>query len=354
LFARIGMETDVVLSVHRQPDFDALYRLQSDEWESWVGDLDGAIEGTATIVIRNGWLQGKPSRVGYLGDLRMSSRARGRQLLDRFYGPILRSAAERHGCAHFLTTVIASNALAMRALTRETAHSVRAGRPRYTPLRDFDIRSVHLLPPRRRRRSSVRVRHATAADIPRLAAFLERDARARPFGYAFTDAMLRRRFATWPGLSIESFYLADQGGDLAGAFALWDAAPVKRMVVRDYRHGMRRVKLGYDLAARLLGLPRLPQPGEPFRYLYVTHQAIPSRDPEILRSLLDAAYTDVRGTGYHFISICAYHDDPLERAFDGFFTTNLHTRLFLVTLPETPIPPDCLNGAPPGFEMALV
>src|SRR6185503_13680858 len=110
------------------------------------------IEGTAAIVIRDGWLAGKPSRVGYLGDLRMSSRARGRQLLDRFYGPILRAAAERYGCVHFLTTVIASNALAMRALTRETAHSSRAGRPRYTPLCDFDIRSVHLLPPRPRRR----------------------------------------------------------------------------------------------------------------------------------------------------------------------------------------------------------
>jgi hypothetical protein len=222
-------------------------------------------------------------------------------------------------------------------------------------VRDFDIRSVHLLPPRRRRRrSSVRVRRATEADIPRLATFLERDARTRPFGYAFTEAMLRRRLATWPGLSIASFYLAEQGGDLTGAFALWDAAPVKRMIVRDYRNGMRRVRLGYDLAARLLGLPRLPAPGEQFRYLYVTHQAIPSRDPRILRSLLDAAYADVRGTGYHFISICAYHDDPLEQAFRGFFTTNLHTRLFLVTLPETPIPLACLGDAPPGFEMALV
>ena len=42
---------------------------------------------------------------------------------------------------------------------------------------------------------------------------------------------------------------------------MWDAAPVKRTVVSAYRGKMRRIKTGYDIAARLLRFPRLPDPG---------------------------------------------------------------------------------------------
>ncbi len=117
---------------------------------------------------------------------------------------------------------------------------------------------------------------------------------------------------------------------------------------------MRRVKLAYNLAARLLRFPPLPQAGETFRYLYVTHQAIASEDPEIMRALLDAAYGEHRRSGYHFLSVCVLVDDPLEPAFRGFQITDLAARLYLVTLPEAQVNLERFRQARPGFEMALV
>ena len=358
LFARVTMDSDVVLSVRRDPDFDALYRLQTDDWLSWVGQLDGRIEAMGTVLVRDGYVGGERRRIGYLGDLRLSRRAEGRLLLDRVFGPLLSEAAERFGCDLFLSAVIASNTRALRALTVRTARAERGGRPVYTPLMDFDIRSLHLLAPRLRwgagARDSVSVRRAADADVPRLARLLDADGRRRPFGYVVSEGELRRRLATWPGLHVESFYLAERGdGELAGCIALWDAAPVKRLVVTAYRGPMRRVRAGYAAAARLLGAPPLPAPGHAFRYLYVTHQAIPSDDPRILRALLDAAYADVRGKAYHFLSVCAPEGDPLAPALRGFLSTNLRARLYVVTLPGVTVPDACF-AARPGFEMALV
>ena len=355
LFARVAMDTDLVLSVRRDPEFDALYRIQNAEWDSVVVEIDGAIEGMGTILVRDGYIGGERRRVGYLGDLRLSPRAEGKLLLDRFYGPLLAAARERWGCELFLTAVIASNERALRALTRETGRSRRAGRPRYMPLGDFDIRSLHLLLPKHRDRSAHRVRRARNEDLPAIAALLDRDARTRPFGYPMDERELSRRLREWPGLGIESFLLAeDPGGALVGCIALWDAAPVKRTLVLDYRGAMRRVRLGYDVAARLLGMPRLPAPGDALRYLYVTHQAVPSGEPAILRALITEAYRAVRGSGYQVLSVCAPVGSPLAPAFRGFQATDLRARLFVVTLPDVELPSEVASGAWPGFEMALV
>ncbi|MBW3572752.1 MAG: GNAT family N-acetyltransferase [Gemmatimonadetes bacterium] len=353
LFARVPMETELALSIRRDSDFSALLRLQSDDWECWVAEEEGRVEAMASLVFRDGYLGGEIRRVGYLGDLRLSPRVQGRHLLNRVYGPTLSERARARGCAASLTAVIASNQRALRALTARNRR--QRGMPRYTPLRDFRIRNVHLALPRLPRRGAFRVRRATEADLPALAAFLDADARRRPFGTPMPLAELRRRLAEWPGLSVDSFYLAEDGdGALAGCLAVWDAAPVKRTVVAGYRGKMRRIKTGYDLAARLLRFPRLPDPGEELRYLYATHQAIPSEDPAVLRALLERVYADHRRSGYVLLSFFVPENDPMEVAFRGFQFTDLPARLFVVTPPGTEPPPECLAAGRPGFEMALV
>lgn len=356
LFAEVNMEGDVVLSVRRDPDFDSLYRLQSPLWETWVAELNGRIEAMGTILVRDGYVGGERRRVGYLGDLRLSRRLRGQMVLDRVYGPLLQGASERFGCDVFLTAIIASNARALRALTVTNARTAARGRPLYTPLMDFDIRSLHLLrvPRQRAGPNGVVVRRGQPVDVPRIARLLDEDGQGRPFGYPMREEDLRRRLTSWPGLVPESFYVAERSdGDLAGVVALWDAAPVKRMVVTEYRGAMRRVRMVYDVAATLLRQPRLPSAGERFQYTYVTHQAVRDDDPAVLRALLTVAARDRRRSNQHFISICAPRESGVDIATRGFVATNLAARLFVVTLPGRRIDPIWFS-ARPGFEMALV
>lgn len=353
LFARVTMDADLVLSVDRRPDFDALYRLHADDWTCWVGERDGELQGMGTVLVRDGYIGGRPAKVGYLGDLRIAPGLQGGGLLGRFYGPALQAAATGTGAQVFLTAVIASNTKAIAALTG--AGAAARGIPPYTLLRRFSIRAVHATVPRRPRRTGYTVRRATPADIPALAALLDRDGRARPYGYALDEAELRRRLATWPGLSVGDFLLAaDRGGDLAGCVAAWDADAVKRTVVTGYRGRMRAVRVAYNTAAAVLRFPPLPAPGGTLAYRYLTHQAVPSGDPAVLAALLDVAYADLRRSGRAFLSACVWDGDPLAAAYTGFVRTDLPAHLYAVTLPGARVPAPCVADAPPGFEMALV
>jgi hypothetical protein len=356
LLGGVAMETDLSLSIRRAPTVDALYALHGRAWEGWVvADERGAIEGMGSVVVRDGFLDGAVEPVGYLGDLRFSQRAEGRHLLDRAYGLILREASERYGCRYYLTAIIASNARARRALTVHTERAARRGRPRYTLVREFDIRSLHLVLPRRRTRSAYAVRIATPSDIPAIAALLDADARRRPLGYPMPEHELRRRLAAWPGLRAESFHVAeDRAGTLVGAVAPWDASPVKQTVIESYGSTMARVRSVHDVAARLLRRPTLPQPGAPLAYRYLTHLAVPSGNPAILRALLESAHAEARRDRMHFLSACAPVNDALEAGYRGFLRTDIRAGLYVVTLPETPVPDALRTGPMPGFEMALV
>jgi hypothetical protein len=356
LLGDVVMDTELALSIRRRPTVDAMYALHATDWESWVvAGERGGIAGMASILVRDAYLDGRLVKVGYLGDLRLSRGAEGRHLLDRAYGPILSAARERYGCDYFLTAIIASNARARRALTVQTERGARRGRPRYTLVREFDIRSLHLVLPRRpRNQPGILVRRAATGDLPAVAALLDADARRRPYGYPMPERELRRRLTAWPGLRVESFLVAERAGRLVGVVAPWDAAPVKETVVCGYRKAMRRTRFLHDLAARLLRRPQLPNPGEAFRYQYLTHLAVPSDDPTILRALLDAAYAAARREGFHFLSAPAPLADPLDAGYRGYLATNLRARLYLVTLPDVPVPESLHGWRMPGFEMALV
>ena len=352
LFARVTMDADLSLAVDRGPDFDALYRLQTGDYACWVGEEAGLLRGMGTVLARDGYVDGQPAKVGYLGDLRIEPGYQGLGLLPRFYERTLADAVAATGARVFLTVVIASNRQAIAALTGPKAAA--RGIPPYTLLRRFSIRAVHATVPRRTRRTGYTVRRATAADLPAVEAFLDTDGRSRPYGYRFQAGELTRRLAAWPGLDVSRFLLAfDRGGDLAGCTAVWDASGVKRTVVRAYRGRMRAVRAAYNTAGAMLRFPRLPAAGGVLRYAYLTHVAVPSRDPAVMAALLDVAYAEERRSGRVFLSACVWDDDPLAAAYRGFVTTDLPTNLYAVTLPGDPLP-RVRGDDPPGFEMALV
>ncbi|MFN2588640.1 MAG: GNAT family N-acetyltransferase [Actinomycetota bacterium] len=353
LFASVSMESDLDLAIRRDPDFFALYRIQGPQWECWLGETDERLAGLGAILVRDGYLDGRSVRVGYLGDLRVASELQGRKLVPRFYGPVLRDAAERFDCDVFLTTIIASNRRAIRALTGPRARE--AGIPPYEFVRSFGIRAVYLTVPLPWMRTHYRVERGTESSLSEIASFLDADGRRRPFGYAFDETELRRRLAEWPGLEISSFYLArDPNGALVGCAAVWDPHDVKRTVVRGYAGGMRRVRRVYNAAAATLRFSPLPAPGSELRYSYATHVAVPSGDPAVLRALMRRIYDDQRKTGRTFVAFCAFDDDPLGAAFRGFPYTDLKTNLYAVPAPGRDLPPGCFAAGPPGFEMALV
>jgi hypothetical protein len=350
LFDAVPMQGELVLTPQRSPDYFALFEMQRGTTEVWVHDEAGQLDGMGTLHIREGWLDGQPCRVGYLGDLRSRFSARRGRTLAREYGPILEEAAERHGVSAFLTSVMATNAAALHALVRRKAS--RASQPHYSLLRRFSAVSIQFVLRRKPRPGPYTVRRATPADVPAMAALLDADHWARPFGYRYDLGELEHRLAHWPGLTVGDSYLAfDRDGRLVGCTSAWDPAAVKRYRVLAYRGGMRWMRLGFDALATVARAPRLPAPGQDFRYFYLCNTSILGEDPAIFRALLEQVYADYHGQGFHFFTLYLGEEDPLAPALKGFFVRRLDFHLYAVTPASRPR--DYFPPGRTGFEIAL-
>lgn len=342
------MRGELVLATQRSPDFFALYRMQKVEPVVYVGDADdGGLMGMCTALLREGWLDGRVQKVGYLGDLRV--RFDRSKAFARFFGEYFETLCERTGCSQYYTSVLASNRAALNALTRRRAS--RSRQPHYERLWPFTTVSVQLTH-RPARTTDVEVRSATPADLPAIVARLDEDHRGRAFGYRFDDGELEHRLAHWPGFGLGDVLVArGRGGDVLGVASLWNPAPVKRFEVRAYNGSMRWVKRGYDLAATVLRWPKLPPPGGEFRYAYLSNLSVKGQDPRVFRALLEEAYRRLHGTGLHFFSFDLGDGDPLWPAVKGFMVQKLDFILFGVTPASSPR--TSWPAGRTGFEVAL-
>jgi hypothetical protein len=347
LFGDVPMRGELVLATRRDPDFFALYRQQRAEPYVYVADQDSALKGMCTALVRDGWLDGAPTRVGYLGDLRMRfDRSRA---FARFFGDYFEDLCQRTGCAQYYTSILASNQAALRALTRK--RSERSRQPHYELLRPFTTVSVQLtFAPRRT--TDVAVGSARPEDVPAIVACLDADHRKRAFGYRFDQGEFEHRLAHWPGFDLDSTLVAkDSGGRVTGVATVWNPQPVKRFEVRSYNGKMRWVKRGYDLAATVLRWPKLPDPGQEFRYAYLANVSVVNDDVRVFRALLEAAYQRLHGSGLHFFSFDLGLEDPWWPAVKGFVTQKLDFALYAVT-PHTAPRTQWPKGRT-GFEVAL-
>lgn len=359
LMAHVPMEGSLVLATRRDPDFFALYDMQRGSADAFLYD-DGNFAGMGAMLVRDGWLDGRASRVGYLGDLRIRGTGRARRAFPAVYGHFFADHVEKTGCDSFLTAVLASNALAIQSLARRK--KIRAAQPYYHLMRRYEMASIQLLRRRRPRiPSGLRVDTATAADLGELTAFLDADHRGRPFGYRFDEGELEHRLGRWPGFRLDDTLVvrADEGGRggrVVGCATLWDASPVKRYRVMRYGGDMRLVKLGVAAAAKLTGCQPLPDEGQDFRSLYLTNLSVEGDNPVVLRALLERAHAIAWEREVHFFSLPLYEadgggPDPLEPALRGFMVRRLPFHLYAVTSSgraRTEWP-----AGRPGFELAL-
>jgi hypothetical protein len=357
LLRRVHLRGALDVTQERDPDFFALLELHQGVHDVWVGEdpADGRLGGVGTVVVRPGWVDGIETRVGYLADLRALPGFRGVRELPRAYERALEVARQRHGAELFHTVIFDENRVARRALVERRGQGRRAGQPTYRVMTPFDMTSVQLTlerpGPARRGRAVTR---ACDADLEPLVAFLAARARRRPMGDLLTPERFRARLALWPGLSLESFLIArDAAGRIVGAAAPWDSGALKRTRVLGYHGNMRWTKTGFDLAARALGFTRLPDPGECFRFEFLSHLEVEDDDPGVLADLLRVACGEARPRGLHFVSAMIPRGSSLARAFRGHVVNRTAMTVYSVTPADGPFAERDFATLHPGFEMAL-
>jgi hypothetical protein len=345
----------VRVSLEREPDSLLAGTIEGDV-HGTVAARDrrnGALAGIAGRSVRDAYINGAPCRLGYLGQLRIDPRYRGRrELLGAGFDFCRQLHAAEDDARLYLASVAVDNLPARRLLGRRAA-----GWPRFEP---FDTLTSLAISAREDCR-----RHTRA--YPRDVELLAGSANLRDEIVACLGRNLPRFQAAprWSsadfsstrtrGLDVSDFTVAVRRGRVVGCAACWDQRAFKQVVVRGYAPRLARWRRAVNLLSAFTGAPTLPPAGSRLPLVYVSHAAVDGDDedvwiPLIARTCERAAE---RAAGHALVAFSTRHPAlPLVRRF--FRARAYDSVLYVAFWPDGEALARSLDGRPSHPEAAIL
>lgn len=291
----------------REPSFFFAAGVEGDTETVIAREPDGELVAAFNRAVRPCWVGGDVVRLAYLSTLRVHRRYRLRPALLRVGFAKARELHERDaGVLPYAITTIASDNLA----ARRTLEAGLPGLPRYKPLEEMITYAIPAWRARYRPVPGVEIRLGRADDLGEIAAALARWGRRHRFAPDWDVATLTDE-QRCRNLRPDDFTVALRGGRLVGCVALWDQNGFKQSVIDGYTRPLDRARSLLNLAAPVLGFPRLPPPGEAMRHAYLSHLAVDDDDAAVARALLAHAHDRTLPWGYGYLVTMLAATHPL-------------------------------------------
>ncbi len=253
----------VRLQLLREPDYFAADALMG-EAATLLAQCGEDPVGMCRLQRLPAWVNGEKTDAGYLAGLRVLPRYRHRLSVLRGGFAAIRKLGIPEGATPVcFTSIAADNASARRVL--------EAGLPRMPVYRP--LARLHTLAfATSQGRESAGLRFATAADIPRIAAFHRSEAARWQFAPCLDERWLST-LTDAQAIAIGDFLLGEENGELRACVALWDQRRLKQTVAQSYRAPLGALRPLWNLAARLGGRIGLPPPGRALDQAYLAFLA---------------------------------------------------------------------------------
>lgn len=173
------------------------------------------------------------------------------------------------------------------------------------------------------------IRQATPADIDNIVQLLSKEYQQRFLAPEMDRNIFVKNLEERPNLDIHDYYLALSDSEIVGVCSAWDMGSFKKNIVLKYGSKMGTIRILYNTAAQLVGSPKLPRTGIPYRDITIAEYAVKDQEPKILESLLRHIYAKYRQKGYHSIIIGTSPNDPLRDATDVFISKEVRSNVIL-------------------------
>lgn len=349
LVGSVTMPGAVAVRFAREPDYFLGTTVMGDPCQVLIARHrpSGALAGIACRAERSAFVNGVETRIGYLGQIRITPQFTGRGLVR--LGAQAVAALSPPGMLH-VGVIARENPHARDALIGAgSALGLRA--IRVSGLTSCSI----LLHPRFRRRlrlaTGVAVTPASSfAGLSPVVQFLRTQGALRQFYPAYTLEDFRN--GTLRGLTPADVLVARRKGAIVGVLAAWDQWSYKQDVVDSYGPMLRLIRPGYDLAARVFGAARLTRPGEAIPLSFAALFGVAGDDPDVTRALVAAATTRAFDQGKAFLMLGLADSDPLLPVVRRW--PHITYRSDLYALSWSADPAAALDGRLPYLEIATL
>jgi predicted N-acetyltransferase YhbS len=340
------MDGEIRVSLEREPNAFLAAAVEGEPHRTIVARDGGGVVGMGSRSVWTAFVNGEPSRLGYLSQLRVDHAYRGRKRLLRGGYELIRSFRGADELPFDLTSIVADNQVARRLLG--------AGLPGLPAYREIEGFTTLVLPTTSGSRTTPNVERGTRDRMAGIAACLERNRPRYQFAPRFSveDLLSSERSR---GLAPKDFFVAVAGGEIVGCLALWDQSGFKQVVVRGYGPRLSRWRPWINRLSPLLGMPRLPDPGQILPHAYVSHLAVDGDDPAIFQALVEAAFTEARARRYVYVAIgLASRHSWLPWLKQRFRSREYASTLYAVHWEDGADAVAALDGRMPHVEVALL
>lgn len=343
---------EVRLSLEREPDSNVSSAIEGDVHGTVVArdSATGALAGIASRSVRDVFINGRPARVGYLGQLRISPAYRSRRELLEAGFDFCRMLHDREpDCSLYLASVVADNEQARRLLSRRAK-----GWPHFEPIDSLTSLAIPVGRVRRNKPSRVVVRRGTSASIADIIECLSRNGAALQFYPRWRAADFGS--SRLIGLDPSDFMIATRDGRTVGCIACWDQRAFKQVIVKGYSPRLARLRRFVNLLAPLSGIPRLPREGSPLQCAYLSHLAVERNDDEeVLTALVAGARQRALEKGLDYVVLGLSSRSPaFQTTARAFKHRAYESVLYVAFWPDGEAAVRSLDGRPSHPELAIL
>ncbi len=291
----------VTLYVDRAPDFFFLNRLQGDEWRVYVAEENGELIGSLSVAYRQAFVEGRPCRIAYLSDVKILPKYRGSTVAYRLLAAMF-DAERSNDFDYFVCSALEGNT------TVTTLFQGRTGFPSLHPVGVVHV--VNNIPTRLPGRNNrTKVRRAADGDVEKIVVLLNKFHRSQQFAPVFSPDSFLSMIRTSTGLSLNDYFLVEEGDSISAVASCWDQAASKRLVIERHSATTQALVLASRIGSAFGIIPRLPGPHQPLRVLQVRHVAFAERNKEAARGPISFLLDRGEREGYHIVQIALSHED---------------------------------------------
>ncbi len=329
LCRREPMPGNIVVTYEREPDFSLGCRVTGDDFQVLVArdGLDGEVVGVACRSTRTLFINGCSRRLGYLGQLRIDQRFRGRWMLSKGFS-LLKQLHERDPVPAYLVSIIAGNDEAEAILVRKPRMSF----PSFHHVANFCTFAISLGRAKSPFHTEVEISSAASGQIPEIARFLQAEGQKRQFFPDWTEGSFRE--LTSLDLHIEDILVAHRNGKIAGIAGLWDQRAYKQTIIQGYSRWLEAAAPFYNFGAHWIGRTPLPRPGTKLRSAYVAFLSIANDDTHVFAALFRELYNLAHSRGFDYLLIGLDARDPLLLIAKQYPHFLYASRLYLAEWPD--------------------
>jgi hypothetical protein len=300
------LEGDIKISLEREPSYFHGAKLLSQESRTLL-----AFCGTEPICmgscgIQERFLNGKPCRMGYLGELRLQKRFQGRfDVLRRGYSHFAKTH-ELLPLDYYFTSISANNERSVRFLEKGLR-----GMPKYERLQKLKTLFIRVPVGYKIEDSSegAGIIQCSQEHVSALVSFLNLYGARCQLAKVWTETELLKERGE--GLTHKNYFLAQCKEGIIGCAFLWDQRKFKQLVVQGYSPRLRLIKPFYNLASIFTGAPRFPKIGHSISFGAVSLFSSAAMDLSSQTRLLESILAAAALSHLDHVALCLTEGDRL-------------------------------------------